>query len=441
MVLLKTIFENAEALEKRFGLSRTNACPSMIPIEGPEHGENAFIRSIQRMRRKVSERLALDHGLRTCYWVVTDRRRFHELVNYIDGLISELEILTSSALQGIRRQSLVQREVNELSPDELEIVSEAKSSETYDPLSDAASNRLEIMSSRDGTPAGQSTYNTASSSRSTYRTPSEGRYRYQELRSRVTPKSEVSSTKVTLWELCREIRRGHLESAKLLFQQDPDIVSRDHHGLKALEAMFSTQEDTAFANILSDYRSMLSNPALFALLQLPRDEVTERNWVELGTGQLKEDGFKMQTSDLVHGSADPDNFLTAMQSSRLDLIHLILEKRSDIVTNSSKSFLTLTSRQPQIDIEMMRDFLEHTSVIANSVEKYTVQLEPPEEVRIARESSLRRKRQLNKPLPPLPHEIKAMRSKQPKTVQMSESPNLSTAMIHKGMEFVKISFK
>ena len=319
------------------------------------------------------------------------RRRFHELVSYVDSLITELETLTSSALQGIGRQSLFQREVDELFLDELEIVSEAKTPDTHDPLSDAASNRLEIMSSRDGTPAEQSIYNTASSGWSTYYTASEGRYRYQELRSRVTPNSGPS-TKVTLWEFCREIRQGHLESAELLFQKDPDIVSREHDGLKALEAMLSTQEDTAFATIVSKNRDMLSNPALFALLHLPRDEATERNWVELGTGQLGEDGLKMKTDDPTDDPTDQCSSATAMQSTGFDLAHLILERRPDIVTSSAKSFLTLISEQPQIDIELIRHFLERTLVVANSVERYTTYLEPPEEVCLARELSLRRKR-------------------------------------------------
>lgn len=145
MKLIVDLFKDSESLRLKYGLREETAKGSRPFL--PQGGQgNAFAHALQRARSKLHARSLGMTSPGALKWVMSDRRQFKELADNLKSLIDDLESMTMSEAHTRICQTIVEYEIEELPEDDLEVVTEARSEDGVDALSDAASLRLERIS-------------------------------------------------------------------------------------------------------------------------------------------------------------------------------------------------------------------------------------------------------------------------------------------------------
>lgn len=143
MRIIIQLFQESDELTSRYGLTKEPSTKPDLESESADGGNNGLRKVFRRTQMKMKERRqAPDRPANRWYWVISDRKKFEELLNHLRSLITDLESITETVTAGTIRKQLVGNQMEAMSEEDLFIVKE-QGQDAHDELSDAASLCLE----------------------------------------------------------------------------------------------------------------------------------------------------------------------------------------------------------------------------------------------------------------------------------------------------------
>ena len=143
MRIIIQLFQESDELSSRYGLTKESSTKPDFKSKSTNGEDNSLRKVFRRTQLKMRERRqAPDCPADKWFWVISDRKRFEELVNHLRSLITDLESITETASAGAIRKQMVGNQMEAMSEEDLFIVKE-QGHDAHDELSDAASACLE----------------------------------------------------------------------------------------------------------------------------------------------------------------------------------------------------------------------------------------------------------------------------------------------------------